>query len=54
MLKPLKLNTDTKLKLSQSIDPSLLKTRLMGKEELTYVSQNTVVDILNENINSSY
>ena len=51
MLKPLKLNTDTKLKLSQSIDPSLLKTRLMGKEELTYVSQNTVVDILNEVFN---
>ena len=48
MLEPLNLCAETKLELSQSIDPSLLKTRIMGKEELTYISQNTCVDLLNK------
>jgi hypothetical protein len=50
-MKPLNLDTKTKLDLSESIDPSLLKTRTMGKQELTYVSQNTVVDLLNKAFN---
>ncbi len=50
-MKPLDLSNNTKLDLSASIDPSLLKTRTMGKEELTYVSQNTVVDLLNKAFN---
>ncbi len=50
-LKPLDLSNKTKLDLSASIDPALLKTRTMGKEELTYVSQNTVVDLLNKAFN---
>ena len=50
-LKPLDLSNKTKLDLSAPIDPSLLKTRVMGKEELTYVSQNTVVDLLNKAFN---
>ena len=48
---PLDLQLETKLGLSSSIDESLLKTRDMGKESLTYVSQNTVVDLLNKNFN---
>ena len=51
MIKPLNLDVKTKLDLSESIDPSLLKTRTMGKQELTYVSQNTVVDLLNKAFN---
>ena len=51
ILKPLNLDNKTKLELSAPIDPSLLKTRTMGKEELTYVSQNTVVDLLNKAFN---
>ena len=50
-MKPLNLDSKTKLELSAPIDPSLLKTRNMGKEELTYVSQNTVVDLLNKTFN---
>ena len=50
-MKPLNLDTKTKLDLSESIDPSLLKKRTMGKQELTYVSQNTVVDLLNKAFN---
>ena len=50
-MKPLNLDNKTKLELSAPIDPSLLKTRTMGKEELTYVSQNTVVDLLNKAFN---
>ena len=50
-MKPLELNTQTKLELSAPIDPSLLKSRTMGKQELTYVSQNTVVDLLNKAFN---
>lgn len=50
-MKPLNLDTKTKLDLSESIDPSLLKKRIMGKQELTYVSQNTVVDLLNKAFN---
>jgi hypothetical protein len=50
-LKPLNLDTQTKLNLSESIDPSLLKTRTMGKEELTYISQNTCIDLLNNTFN---
>ena len=50
-MKPLNLDSKTKLELSAPIDPSLLKTRSMGKEELTYVSQNTVVDLLNKAFN---
>ena len=50
-MKPLNLDNNTKLELSAPIDPSLLKTRTMGKEELTYVSQNTVVDLLNKAFN---
>lgn len=50
-LKPLNLDTKTKLNLSESIDPSLLKTRVMGKEELTYISQNTCIDLLNKAFN---
>lgn len=50
-MKPLNLDNKTKLELSAPIDPSLLKTRSMGKEELTYVSQNTVVDLLNKAFN---
>ena len=50
-LKPMDLSNKTKLDLSAPIDPSLLKTRTMGKEELTYVSQNTVVDLLNQAFN---
>ena len=50
-MQPLNLDNKTKLELSAPIDPSLLKTRSMGKEELTYVSQNTVVDLLNKAFN---
>ena len=50
-MQPFDLNNKTKLDLSASIDPSLLKTREMGKESLTYVSQNTVVDLLNKAFN---
>ena len=50
-MQPLNLDNKTKLELSAPIDPSLLKTRTMGKEELTYVSQNTVVDLLNKTFN---
>ena len=50
-MKPFELSNKTKLELSAPIDPSLLKTRTMGKEELTYVSQNTVVDLLNKAFN---
>ena len=50
-MKPMNLDNKTKLELSAPIDPSLLKTRTMGKEELTYVSQNTVVDLLNKTFN---
>ena len=50
-MKPLNLNTQTKLELSAPIDPSLLKQREMGKQKLTYVSQNTVVDLLNKAFN---
>ena len=50
-MKPLNLDTQTKLELSAPIDPSLLKSRTMGKQELTYVSQNTVVDLLNKAFN---
>jgi hypothetical protein len=50
-MQPLNLDNKTKLELSAPIDPSLLKTRTMGKEELTYVSQNTVVDLLNKAFN---
>ena len=50
-MQPLNLDNKTKLELSAPIDPSLLKTRSMGKEELTYVSQNTVVDLLNKTFN---
>ncbi len=50
-MQPFDLNSKTKLELSAPIDPSLLKTREMGKESLTYVSQNTVVDLLNQAFN---
>ena len=50
-MQPLNLDNKTKLELSAPIDPSLLKTRTMGKEELTYVSQNTAVDLLNKAFN---
>ena len=50
-MKPFELSNKTKLELSAPIDPSLLKTREMGKESLTYVSQNTVVDLLNQAFN---
>lgn len=50
-MKPFDLSNKTKLELSAPIDPALLKTRTMGKEELTYVSQNTVVDLLNKAFN---
>ena len=50
-MRPIELDNKTKLELSAPIDPSLLKTRTMGKEELTYVSQNTVVDLLNKAFN---
>jgi hypothetical protein len=50
-MRPLNLDNKTKLELSAPINPSLLKTRTMGKEELTYVSQNTVVDLLNKAFN---
>ena len=47
-MKPLDLNNKTKLQLSEAIDPSLLKTRKSGGTELTYITQNTCIDILNE------
>lgn len=47
-LKPLNLNTDIKLKLSESIPDSLLKTRKSGSTELTYITQNTCIDKLND------
>ena len=50
-MKPFDLSNKTKLELSAPINPSLLKTREMGKESLTYVSQNTVVDLLNQAFN---
>ena len=50
-MQPLNLNNKTKLELSAPIDPSLLKTRTMGKEELTYISQNTCIDLLNKAFN---
>jgi hypothetical protein len=50
-MQPLNLNSKTKLELSAPIDPSLLKTRVMGKEELTYISQNTCIDLLNKAFN---
>ena len=50
-MKPLDLNIQTKLELSAPINPSLLKQREMGKQKLTYVSQNTVVDLLNKTFN---
>lgn len=50
-MQPLNLDNKTKLELSAPIDPSLLKTRIMGKEELIYVSQNTIVDLLNKAFN---
>ena len=50
-MKPFDLSNKTKLELSAPIEPSLLKTREMGKESLTYVSQNTVVDLLNQAFN---
>ena len=50
-MRPIELDNKTKLELSAPINPSLLKTRTMGKEELTYVSQNTVVDLLNKAFN---
>lgn len=51
MSKPLNLDNKTKLELSAPINPSLLKTRVMGKEELTYISQNTCIDLLNKAFN---
>ena len=47
-MKPLDLNTKTKLQLSEAIDPSLLKTRKSGGTDLTYITQNTCIDRLNE------
>jgi hypothetical protein len=47
-LKPLNLNTDIKLKLSESIPDQLLKTRKSGSTELTYITQNTCIDRLND------
>lgn len=47
-MKPLDLNNKIKLQLSEAIDPSLLKTRKSGGTELTYITQNTCIDRLNE------
>lgn len=48
ILKPLNFDAQTKLRLSESIPEQLLKTRKSGSQELTYISQNTCVDKLNE------
>ena len=50
-MRAFELDSKIKLELSKPIDPSLLKVREVGKESLTYVSQNTVVDILNNTFN---
>ena len=47
-MKPLSLDNKIKLQLSEAIDPSLLKTRKSGGTDLTYITQNTCIDILNE------
>ena len=47
-MKPLNLDNKIKLQLSKAIDPSLLKTRKSGGTDLTYITQNTCIDILNE------
>ena len=47
-MKPLSLDNKIKLQLSKAIDPSLLKTRKSGGTDLTYITQNTCIDILNE------
>lgn len=47
-LKPLNLNTEIKLKLSENIPDQLLKTRKSGSTELTYITQNTCIDRLND------
>lgn len=47
MLKPISLETDVRLKLSQKIDKKLLKERKSAGQKLTYISANTCIDILN-------
>ena len=49
MLKPISLETDVRLKLSQKIDKKLLKERKSAGQKLTYISANTCIDILNTN-----
>ena len=47
-MKPLNLDNKVKLQLSESIDDSLLKTRKSGGTDLTYITQNTCIDRLND------
>ncbi len=47
-MKPLSLDNKIKLQLSEAIDDSLLKTRKSGGTELTYITQNTCIDRLND------
>ena len=48
-LKPIELNTKTRKELSEKLDPKLIKKRKQfgGKPDLSYISANTCIDILN-------
>lgn len=48
MLDTIKVDEKIRAKLSKQIDKRLLKTKKVGGQELTYISQNTCVDILND------
>lgn len=48
MLEPIKVDERIRAELSKKIDKRLLKTKKVGGQELTYISQNTCVDILND------
>lgn len=47
MLKPINLDNKIRIQLSAEIDKGLLKTRKSGGQNLTYISANTCIDILN-------
>lgn len=47
-LKPFNINNNTKRELVKSLDKSLIKTRKSAGTELSYISGNTCIDILNK------
>lgn len=46
-LKPIKMDSNTRKELSEKLDPRLILTRKASGTTLSYISQNTCVDILN-------